>query len=405
MKRFTILFYLLLSFTFLCACNKGANEPEPINVWGEEDDAYEVIPLEKKDFAIVYDDKCDMDLYADAGYSLSYPIYILSRKPIDIATIKADAIGTQLDSIAVSDYRRLMNYEKADGVSNLDYHDFIYQTQMGLDWAKALLLCRELQAASDAYYADPSGEGTLTAFEEATSRYSEHINQYRPEFQAKKQMLMDNHSYYVYCVYINFSPNFQMDETVTEVVLEIGDDMYPLSIGRIGLHPSFLREQQLSDDSFSQIAALGQMATFSPMGPASFKMPIDFIAEEDMTLQRIEVTEPQVELRDASVTITDTTGQSIELDWTLDSPLNIRKGEHIEITVEMCDSRVAGKAFFRSEIRPIFYFSTADGGFYTVLGWSIHAGWSPYELCYTFLEGVDLRSYYIYRDNVHLLIQ
>ena len=388
---------LLLSFTFLCACNKDTNEPEPINVWGEEDDAYEVIPLEKKDFAIVYDENCDMDLYPDMGGDLNYTIFILSRSPIEEGTIFADALGTEVDSFTVTDYHKAMNYEWGDGLRDVDYNNYIYQTRKGLDWAKALSLFKELQMAAEVYYNDPSDEGALAAYEEATIRYSEYTNKYLPEFLAKKQELMDSHSYYVYSVNIIFLSQIQTDEVVTEVLLDIDGEQHILSIGRIGLHKPIISDLNDHRGTFRYISFAGSSARYNPWLATSFELPFEFMVEEDMTLNCLESFGQQTQFPNINVVITDYSGQTLHLKWDGNSPLYLESGAKVCLWVECCDTRISGNAISRIQISFILRYSIEAENFYTVTSWGVRTEWPCFDLCAVFLDGVDLRSYYVYQ--------
>ena len=366
-------------------------------MWGEEDDAYEVIPLEKKDFAIVYDENCDMDLYPDMGGDLNYTIFVLSRSPIEEGTIFADALGTEADSFTVTDYHKAMNYEWGDGLRDVDYNNYIYQTRKGLDWAKALSLFKELQMAAEVYYNDPSDEGALAAYEEATIRYSEYTNKYLPEFLAKKQELMDSHSYYVYSVNIIFQSQIQTDEVVTEVHLDIDGEQHVLSIGRIGLHKQIISDLNDHRGTFRYISIAGSSARYSPWLATSFELPFEFMVEEDMTLNCLESFGQQTQFPNINVVITDYSGQTLHLKWDGNSPLYLESGAKVCLWVECCDTRISGNAISRIQISFILRYSIEAENFYTVTSWGVRTEWPCFDLCAVFLDGVDLRSYYVYQ--------
>ena len=389
------MFYLLLSFAFLCACNKGANEPEPINVWGEEDDAYEVIPLEKKDFAIVYDDKCDMELCGETGGSFNYSIYLLSRTPIDISTIRADAIGSNCDTFIVEDYYPFMNYEAAEG-SNDDYHKHIYQTQNGMDWAEAYRLYRAVQQAKEVMDKDPTDSAAQYDYLEASRAWSEHIRQFEEGYKQEKKEIMDSLSYYVYGVYVRFDPNITKEETVSTIALDVEGKHYPLSIGRIHISPTIA--DKLDDMMGRTIASLGGsgISMPPPWTAKGFEMPRMFTAKEDMTLEKLEIVTDGCAIEEIHLSRTGISGQTVDMLWDGKSPVYIDEGDEVSIWITCSDKYNAGKANVRSEICTVLYFSTKAGSFYAPAARSIVTSWSPYELCAVFLEGLDLRNYFIY---------
>ena len=396
MKRFVILICLLLSFAFLCACNKDTNEQESINVWGEEDDAYEVIPLEKKDFAIVYDDKCDMELYGDLGGSFSYPIYILSRTPIDVSTIYADAIGSDGDTFIVEDFHPVMNYEYADGVMNLDYHKHIYQTQKGMDWAEAYRLYRTVQDAKKAMDKDPTDSAAQYDYLEASRAWSKHIRQFEDGYKQEKKEIMDSLSYYVYGVYVRFDPNITKEETVSTIVLNVGNEQYTLSIGRIRLLQSVAIDiGDLSGRTQAALVGSGN-SMFLPWTAKGFEFPLSFTAREDLTLEKLEMPTEGCVIGEIHLARTGKSGQTIDMQWDGKSPVYIDEGDEVSIWVTCCDEYNAGKANVRSEICTVLYFSTKTGNLYDASNRSVRTSWSPYELCAVFLDGVDLRNYFIY---------
>ena len=394
------MFYLLLSFTFLCACNKDTNEPEPINAWGEEDDAYEVIPLEKKDFAIVYDDKCDMELCGETGGAFSYPIYILSRTPIDVSTIRADATGSNCDTFIVEDFHPVMNYEYADGVMNLDYHKHIYQTQKGMDWAEAYRLYRAVQQAKEVMDKDPTDSAAQYDYLEASRAWSKHIRQFEDDYKQEKKEIMDSLSYYVYGVYVRFDPNITKEETVSTIALDVEGEHYSLSVGRIHNSPTIA--YKLDDTTDRTLTAMGGSGHSFPLPwtAKGFEMPRTFTAKEDLTLEKLEMLTEGCTIGEIHLARTGKSGQTIDMQWDGKSPVYIDEGDEVSIWVTCSDKYNAGKANVRCEICTVLYFSTVAGRYYAPAAQSFTTSWSPYELCAIFLDGLDLRSYFIYWEHI-----
>ena len=395
------MFYLLLSFAFLCACNKGANEPEPINVWGEEDDAYEVIPLEKKDFAIVYDDNCNVDLYFDVNPTFIYTIYILAREPVDVNTIQADAIGTACDSFIVDDFHPVMNYEYADGVTNLDYHKHIYQTQNGMDWAEAYRLYRAVQQAKDVMDKDPTDSAAQYDYLEASRAWSKHSGQFEDDYKQEKKEIMDNLSYYVYGVYVRFDLDIAKEETISTIALNIGNEQYSLPIGRIRCCPTVETElEDLSKRTRAPLVRGSGTSAYLPWTAKGFEFPRTFTAKEDLTLEKLEMLTEGCTIGEIHLSRTGKSGQTIDMQWDGKSPISIDEGDEVTIWITYYDEQNAGKAYAICAPLFVIYFATNEGSFYSLGVRHIRSSWSPYELCAVYLDGLDLRSCFVYREYI-----
>jgi len=383
---------------------EGLSDQPPVETVTPTDGQSEIIymppPAGTRDFALVYDEQCGYDLYFDTEGSFSYTVYILSRSPLDTAAIHLEPVGIPARECVILDLTPNMNYLSGNGGMTTDYPLYVYQTLMGLDWNEALNLQHAVSAAKAAKEADSGNQALQTALEEAQAQAAAYVNRYADEFAEKKQVLMDDHSYYVYEAATYFTQPAAHTQTVTEMTLTVGTQSHTLAIGQLRLHAALLDTLQLPAGGWQRIGdgMSGGSVQYVPWNTGEISLPMDFLVEEAAVLTGLALAEDWVTIDCIRIVRSTADGQVLEAQWDGLSDFPLDAGDMVELYVECSDPRLAGKAAFQAAWHPILYFTRNGESRYQYIGWHSNTLWSPYELCIGWLEGTDLSAYHRYQN-------
>lgn len=371
---------------------------------------YETISLTPQDRAIVYYGDCDFDYCFDAGGSSTYRIYIVSKTPIDPNTIKADALGTDMETITVTDNTDDFSYDVGNGTMNVDYCDYLYQTQHGMDWKEAgSLFIEDWEASMAMLSTDTPTKEAYEKSQEASERYNSYMTQHLEAYMQEKEAYMNQFPYFYYIVRINFGTPFDiyetdpnLMETVNQIILEVEGERHELSIGEIRLHPytkgsantPYSPEKGMSD------YRAGSITFLHPWNRGHFDMLPYFTADTDITLKRVELvlsgetTIERITIQQSGV------GGNFEMEWDGDSDLHVDQGNKAQLCFELFDPDMAGRVNYCDVVHMIIYYTTPEGEHSWLITQEIIEEQNPYDLCAQYLEGVDLRSYFADYYNV-----
>ncbi len=377
------------------------DEKEPTEeTFPTEPITYEIIQPEQGDFAISYPKNCNFNQYGDVG-GVPLNVYIVSRRPIGQNKISVDAIGTDSETHHISDQRESLNYEM-DAGTNLDYPNYLYQTQQGIDWQTAGQLFAKMRDAGNfengAFDAD-----TFYAGLQATEEYEAYASQYLEGYETEKESLYKNCPYYLYCGSINFKPGSEA-ETINTIRVEVEGQSYDLPIGEIRLYPSLSGQLGLPENSPSYaITSEWNYLQVTPWNTGRYKNYYYFTAGEDVTLKRLElVADNGSMIEEIKVVRSNASGQSADISWDGSTDLHLDKEDSVILRISMYDPNMAGLANYCTMDYFVLYYTTETSEAYATFGSGRYTDQSYFDWCAIYLDGLDLRSYYIYHENVRV---
>lgn len=358
---------------------------------------YEVVELKERDFHIVYPKDCDFDYYFDLAGSFGYPFYILSRTPLDPDTISVDAIGTEMEDFVVCDDSGFMTLEQAPNDYRFEYQDYLSFTRNGIDWKTAGELYLTASEIDAELAKDPMNAELREKSAEAWRNYGDFMTPYQEVYAQDRESFINGHSYYAYQVVVGFETPATA-ETVESIHLEVAGERYTLEIGQIRLYPGLYEHLGLEMKELQGItdSSMGAQLVRGPWENGSFQYDLRLTAEADLTLDRLElVTEEGAAITDIQVERVSASGVATNMQWNGDSRYDVDEGDRITLLVSLYDPRIVGKAEYLSTVHLVYEY-TVDGETISVpIGLELKREQNLYDLCAMYLDGVDLRSYYV----------
>lgn len=375
---------------------------EPVTM---EPIVYDKFDFEKRDVAIIYSDNCDYDLIPDVIESCSYTISIVSRSPLDVKSITVDVLGTDREEFNIVDCTEFFTYENSNGVMNGDYNAYLYQTQNGMDWKEAGRLYETYKTMELSRM-----NGTLSSEDipsqqevfEAGMVFQEYVEQHLNTYERDKKSIMNGSAYHLYHINIFLRAPAQSEEmeTVEQIQLQIGQEQHLLDIGQIRLMPPE-RGLSVSSTGLKDASAYHEV-TLNPWNRGVFRNVIILTAEDDITLKKLELLdEDRVKmLGNISVQCSTSNGQTLDMQWDGASDLYIDKGNSVQMYFNCYDPDMAGKLNYRNTIRFRLDYSCKSETYTFVNGLFIDEELNPFDMAAMYLEGIDLKSYFVDYYNV-----
>lgn len=365
-----------------------------------DESKYDVVPLEKKDFALVYDRRCSMDVYP-SYMSGSYPITILSRSEVDIDTIQVHMEDCQDYQVTILPQSLDLDYQIIRDSSNINYNPYVYQTQRGVDWKTAGDLLRTDRETALIYEANKTGENQAISLS-AQEAFNAYTGQYLQEYEQEWESYIEA-APYVYEVRVDFN-TCELEQVINRMSLEVEGQTYDLEVGEIRLHPSaaaLFDGAEPNWDAMEEALPLSSVHVEQQLwSDGHGHIDGSFLAMEDLTLTGLEFA-GTTNMTATSIRITRTTeqGQTMESLWDGTSPFYVDKGDKIAVYIEYYDPDLEGRAVCCN----VFYIGIR------FLCQGIESVWSGYvqddcsynrfDLAAVYLDGLDLRSYYLYYLN------
>ena len=305
-----------------------------------------------------------------------------------------------LDIKDVTDWCAVPAYRSEQSHYGLQLYQ--YMCMQGFDWQELGKLQAYVDSAQklqrqNVGIADKGEENK--AYAEIAYMYQEEINQIFAKYEADYQKLSQEEipqfgAYRIGIKFVASEERTYFDETVEQVEFVIGGKSHKVEIGQWRFHETC---PQTLMDSFTRIGLEKETLASTGLNHSPYFGSYTFLgdffaftAETDLIVTGIRQFDTDLDVLGAQVTV----GKQVSYFWEMDIPIEVKKGEKVEIDLYLRDDRFAkhdvcitsyiimdyeirGKAY--EMITPCY-----------LLRWDMHC-WDSYLMAF---EGIDAGPYY-----------
>ncbi len=296
----------------------------------------------------------DYTIYRSLSATSSYMFHILSLKPLDTSAIQASIPISAPYTVRISETKL---YRKDDF------------NQTVIEW----------------YGFDKSLYDTYKKLDASLPAYESLKGEDLPRF-------------YVYKVHFYVDSADMIEESFSTVKVQIGEDVYEHDIGNVRFEIlGTLDELAAVYDKKLYHGSSGYTTDMQPYNGGLYRKGpfFKFTADQDMTLTSLRLMNPHIELVDVIMTVTDTTGMTMEYTWDQSQPVYLFQGDQVVISAILHDPNMEQLGYQTKVWGALDY--EFDGGKLTKLsechlyyGNSINL----YTLCAMVFHGIDMEPYY-----------
>lgn len=332
-----------------------------------------------------------------------YSVYSFSSYPTNLFTVSSQTTGQSSVGGTTS------------GKHLSDKHMNLAMTLAGIDWNHALELYTTMTQADSAYRQSPSAPGNLQQKNEARAAYLDYLTRYQ---QLAVELDLDAPDIHSVLLSVDLS-SVPPGTVIEECTLTVGKDTYLLPLGQIRF-----QETPPAEDTPTQAhdgLDVQRESTVYAWDDGFFSTNFAFRAKEAMILDRIEVLGGNgtvvggawVQQIDQSLwqkhyppeKFTDETAKSAYQSsyfsriqptyWSNHTPFYVNAGDLLCIRVDFFSPALAQAVHYQGLTRYALHYTTAEGQGVIALEAELAAELpNAYELYYTYLENLDLSSYY-----------
>jgi len=340
----------------------------------------------------------DVDFYPNF-YFRGITGFIITKDHYEIEDIQVNIPVKTEYQVEIYDYeeinKRLAQGESILGATTL--REYQYLCLQGIDWqAYSQLLAYSNAAAGiigDYLWEMSYVDGLLEKYEAYQTAYLEQKEAYEAQYENVPQGQVP---FSVYEVMIGFRGVGDYEETVESIEFTIGGESYTVDIGQWRLHtelPAELRAGATPVGISKKKIMIGALdETPYTDGIVQLYDALSFTAQQDLTVTGLHQIGVQIEILGGRVQIEGET--NADFYWDIQRPLDIAKGDQVNITLFLKDERFAQYEVGISTCIVMDY--EVNGKAYTMnlpclLARINNRCWDTYLMAF---EGYDMGEYY-----------
>lgn len=324
----------------------------------------------------------DYDIYFGESCAPFLSFWILSRDALDMEDIQVDIPIQNGYSIFRAecydeDLGHLLSEKEDDPIDTyFTFMPYLYWCYWGTQWSEI--------------YEDPDA---------ATIRTKE-----GEEFLLKEVYSLlkadDLPQFHVYHVNILLEETVGGEEVFREIDLTIGGETYHLNIGEIRLHedpplnyPCDLGIDESGGITSQTIIVYGTPPMLYNDGVDQLFPAFDFTVPYDMELLDLYLLDSEMEILDIRLLVNSDNGNSMDIYWNTDDPIELAAGDRVQIYVYYRDERQKMLDYSAKAWVAMDY--ACQKGFYSAFSeCTLQREMNLYELYAIVFDGVDMESYY-----------